>query len=600
MSTIEFRLRRSNPGISWGFRLQGGRDVNAPLTVQRVFNGSPADGNLQRGDVLLSINNNDVSSAFLKNAEELVKASADTLIVIVRRTGQPVNRSEINDIPIQQSANRTSQFEPTHQASSFATSAPGGGFVPSRAPQSQQPANVWRPNSFFGPADSYGAPSDGFQQNNVGGQSNGYQPVKVPWSTENYGDQSQQQYQSRTWSPPVNDTRGQHHHSGQQEDQMYPPFTHTTPSNQQNFGAIQAPPGDEYQPTQQDDEETYEQKSVRDIKQMFNKPSKPLAFGPESKSPTSSVSSRPQNLWHQDYRNSPPRSSSGTSMRPLSISQHSQSMSHPVQQQPSWMSPPGTANRSFASPPVSSPTSYPYGASDPYYPPPKKETTPVSVGRLSMIKKPEPRPGAGYSYQGIVTASPVKTVHGKSSSVGARSQPGKKKEFDPSQSLVYQMLQEESQRGGQQDNDQESSQRQRAGGRSQQQQPQWAGQQQQQQQGQRSARLQQLLERDQAEAQQQNDAAPMSPQGGAGGYPSSARTRREMSPSYPQPSSRRQRHQQQQQPGAGSYQQPQQQQYGAGYQQQQYGQYPAGGAGDYYQQQAFGAGGYDDIPISDF
>jgi PDZ domain len=55
------------------------------LRFSQVFNGSPSDGNLQRGDVLLSINNNDVSAVYLKKAEELVKASANNLVIVVRR-----------------------------------------------------------------------------------------------------------------------------------------------------------------------------------------------------------------------------------------------------------------------------------------------------------------------------------------------------------------------------------------------------------------------------------------------------------------------------------------------------------------------------------
>ena len=50
-----------------------------------MFNGSPADGSLQRGDVMLSINNSDVSAVYLMKAEELIKASSNMLQIVVRR-----------------------------------------------------------------------------------------------------------------------------------------------------------------------------------------------------------------------------------------------------------------------------------------------------------------------------------------------------------------------------------------------------------------------------------------------------------------------------------------------------------------------------------
>ena len=51
----------------------------------QVFNGSPADGNLQRGDELLSINNNDIRGGYLKTAEDLIRASGNNLTIVLRR-----------------------------------------------------------------------------------------------------------------------------------------------------------------------------------------------------------------------------------------------------------------------------------------------------------------------------------------------------------------------------------------------------------------------------------------------------------------------------------------------------------------------------------
>jgi len=50
------RLRRSDTGTPWGFRLQGGRDFNTPLSVQKVTEKSIAKrSGLKEGDAILLI-----------------------------------------------------------------------------------------------------------------------------------------------------------------------------------------------------------------------------------------------------------------------------------------------------------------------------------------------------------------------------------------------------------------------------------------------------------------------------------------------------------------------------------------------------------------
>jgi len=109
--------------------------------------------------------------------------------------------------------------------------------------------------------------------------------------------------------------------------------------------------------------------------------------------------------------------------------------------------------------------------------------------------------------------TPPKPVHHHGpGSGGSTSTAGKKKEFDPSQSLVFQMLQEESERAKRGDvgepMEEEANLR-----RQQQQQQHWQQQQQPQAppagrrrpQPQQGSRLQELLERDRAESQQDED-----------------------------------------------------------------------------------------------
>jgi len=84
-STFTCRLYRDGLQTPWGFRLQGGKDFNQPLTVQRVFTGSPAEGELQRGDVIIKINNTDVGQLNHKEAQDIIKTPAGQLVLNIQR-----------------------------------------------------------------------------------------------------------------------------------------------------------------------------------------------------------------------------------------------------------------------------------------------------------------------------------------------------------------------------------------------------------------------------------------------------------------------------------------------------------------------------------
>ncbi|XP_023238614.1 LIM domain-binding protein 3-like isoform X2 [Centruroides sculpturatus] len=87
MSVVSVSLRRDGPGTAWGFRLQGGRDVGCPLTIQRVFLGSPSEGEIQRGDVLLQINNKDAGKLSHMEAHDIIKHAGNNLNLVVHRSG---------------------------------------------------------------------------------------------------------------------------------------------------------------------------------------------------------------------------------------------------------------------------------------------------------------------------------------------------------------------------------------------------------------------------------------------------------------------------------------------------------------------------------
>lgn len=591
MSEYRVQLRRDRVDTAWGFRLQGGSDFNSPLVVQRVFSGSPSDGQLQRGDVVVAINNNDATHALQRQAEEIIKAAGNTLTLVVKRNG---GGAQINNVqqqyanePVQPSYDhRPNQFTapPHQQPTSFGGSYDG----PSSFPQPKK-TNVWSPGSpSVAPAtSSYQAAaspamSDGLQRG-YGGDNSYEQPRYQPVSYQkpvapspvrgNFGGQQQQfstpeaQTSKAAGSVPW---RG-----GQQQQQPahvpvqheysspgYPPSA-TSPNVDDRHMITLAPQGDE---------DDYEPKSVREIKAMFNKSeAKPMApkFGGQRK-PNKPTFSPAKNSW-----NSAPATKQSQPSHHFSPTRTFSSSNPPVEERGSVLSPQDYSNAWLPPPQPAKPTT--------------GLITPKNVS--SSL-----RPGAGYSYQGIVTVTPPKKVHGASSSNTSSGSAGaKKKEFDPSQSLVYQMLQEESERakqggggGGVQQEDASG----RAGYQKQQQQQQQAAFQQQQRQP--SNRLQELLERDRVSTQQEEEIQQnvMQQQYRQPPQPPQARTHHTSNNSqdYYQQTARQQSGYQQ---GGGGHQQggyPVQQ--GGGYQYQQGGGYQQGGY-----QSAYGA---DGVPVSDF
>ncbi|XP_012934762.1 trithorax group protein osa isoform X2 [Aplysia californica] len=84
-SRLNVHLYRDSFQTPWGFRLQGGKDLVQPLVVQRVFSNSPAEGELQRGDVILSINNRDGNQLTHKQAQDLIKHGGGQVQLVVSR-----------------------------------------------------------------------------------------------------------------------------------------------------------------------------------------------------------------------------------------------------------------------------------------------------------------------------------------------------------------------------------------------------------------------------------------------------------------------------------------------------------------------------------
>lgn len=85
MSQLQVRLYRDSFSKPWGFRLQGGTDIGYPLTIQRVFSNSPAEGELQRGDQVLSIGGRAGRDLTHQQAQDIAKRGTGQIDLTVYR-----------------------------------------------------------------------------------------------------------------------------------------------------------------------------------------------------------------------------------------------------------------------------------------------------------------------------------------------------------------------------------------------------------------------------------------------------------------------------------------------------------------------------------
>lgn len=76
----------------WGFRLAGGKDFNAPLIIQRVQPGTPSETHLERGDVVLSVGDNDVTNFNHSEALALIgRAGGNMTFNLIRGCANPMS-----------------------------------------------------------------------------------------------------------------------------------------------------------------------------------------------------------------------------------------------------------------------------------------------------------------------------------------------------------------------------------------------------------------------------------------------------------------------------------------------------------------------------
>ncbi|XP_041366374.1 PDZ and LIM domain protein 4-like [Gigantopelta aegis] len=74
--TVMLQRRGHEP---WGFRLQGGRDFRMELSVKKIMPGSPAEGQLHQGDVIMSIGQHRAHDLTHMQAQQLIKNAGSSL-----------------------------------------------------------------------------------------------------------------------------------------------------------------------------------------------------------------------------------------------------------------------------------------------------------------------------------------------------------------------------------------------------------------------------------------------------------------------------------------------------------------------------------------
>uniref|UniRef100_A0A8B9KEY7 LIM domain binding 3a n=1 Tax=Astyanax mexicanus TaxID=7994 RepID=A0A8B9KEY7_ASTMX len=87
MSTYTVTLNGPSP---WGFRLQGGKDFNMPLTISRITPGSKAAaGNLVQGDIIVAIDGVSTDGMTHLEAQNKIKSANFNLALTMTRSKRP-------------------------------------------------------------------------------------------------------------------------------------------------------------------------------------------------------------------------------------------------------------------------------------------------------------------------------------------------------------------------------------------------------------------------------------------------------------------------------------------------------------------------------
>ncbi|CAD5124109.1 DgyrCDS12411 [Dimorphilus gyrociliatus] len=209
-SEFQVRLYRDSFSTPWGFRLQGGKDFKTPLTIQRVFVGSPAEGELHRGDIINAIENYDASHMTHKQAQDVIKGCGGSCSLRIKRGGSQYNAA------------------PTMQ--------PFTGYT-----QPVQPAQLYRPQPFCPPqkTPTNSAPSFGVDYSQPRKPDTNYIGEIAQQGDEDYNHKPVSEIKRMFTNAPVRNNMDFSQNRGLKEPGWTP--NSSRPKPQQSWAPIRAP-----------------------------------------------------------------------------------------------------------------------------------------------------------------------------------------------------------------------------------------------------------------------------------------------------------------------------------------------------------------------
>ncbi|XP_030255678.1 LIM domain-binding protein 3b isoform X2 [Sparus aurata] len=158
MSTYTVTLNGPAP---WGFRLQGGKDFNMPLTISRITPGSKAvGGSLAQGDVISAIDGVSTEGMTHLEAQNKIKCATNKLSLTMLKsrrpapvpTATPRMDSPMPVIPHQKELDEASSKRNLFQVSKRDPELPS---TPVRAPASSASSPPGRPGQYNSPIGLY-------------------------------------------------------------------------------------------------------------------------------------------------------------------------------------------------------------------------------------------------------------------------------------------------------------------------------------------------------------------------------------------------------------------------------------------------------------
>ncbi|XP_062874488.1 PDZ and LIM domain protein 7 isoform X2 [Trichomycterus rosablanca] len=158
----------------WGFRLQGGKDFNMPLTVSRLIpGGKAAQAGVGVGDLVMSIGDSNAEEMTHVEAQNSIRAATDSLPLRLSRALQPVGeqKGSLAATPTQPKYSFTPSTAVNKMARPFSASTNNSGAGPVIRPVTYAPKlNTSAPNT-SAPNSSAPAPARTVHSQNGHGET---------------------------------------------------------------------------------------------------------------------------------------------------------------------------------------------------------------------------------------------------------------------------------------------------------------------------------------------------------------------------------------------------------------------------------------------